>query len=145
MSLFVQKTSNAHSPFKILICFQELSKVPEVDWNIQDRDGDSPMTWAVKTGCEDVLRILLTIPSINYDIRDELNRNLAQIAVESDKESSLQCLELLCQDSRVNWNIRNSYGDTPIMHVWKYRKSMLNILMKVKNIDYQMILDNFIC
>ena len=128
-----------------MIGFQELSSVPGVDWNIKDKDGDSPMTWAVKTGCEDVLRILLTIPSINYNVRDESDRNLAQIAVESDKESSLQCLELLCQDSRVNWNIRNSYGDTPIMHVWKYRKSMLNILMKVKNIDYQMILDNFIC
>ena len=100
------------------------------------------MTWAVKTGCEDVLRILLTIPSINYNVRDdESDRNLAQIAVESDKESSLRCLELLCQDSRVNWNIRNSDGDTPIMYVWKYRKDpdMLHILMKVENIDYQML------
>ena len=99
------------------------------------------MTWAVKTGCEDVLRILLTIPTINCNVTDESGRNLAQIAVESDEESALRCLELLCQDPRVNWNIRNSNGDTPIMYVWKYRKdnNMLHILMKVENIDYQML------
>ena len=91
---------------------------------------------AVKKGHIKVLRILLTIPTLDLNVTDENGRNIALLAVECGTPNALQCLELLSRDSRVNWNIRNKNGDTPIMYTWKNKKKdMFNTLLKVPTID----------
>ena len=119
-----------------LDCVQVLSTVPGVNWNIKTNNGWAPITLAVVKGYIDILRILLTISTIDFNVTDRNGRSLAQIAVESGQPTSVQCLELLSRDSRVNWNIRNKDGDTPIMYTWKNRKSeMFKLLMNVLSID----------
>ena len=72
----------------------------------------------------DILEILLSIPTVDLNITDSDGRNIAQIAVEKDdiEEYDLQCLELLANDPRVNWNIKNADGETPIMYTMRERK-----------------------
>ena len=76
------------------------------------------------------LRVLLSVVGpLAVDI------NLAQIAVESDSEDSVECVELLSRDSRVDWNRRNESGDTPLMYCIKNNKTeMLEIIGGISGI-----------
>ena len=61
--------------------------------------------------------------------------NLAQIAVESDSDESVECVELLSRDHRVDWNRRNESGDTPLMFCIKNNKTeMLEIIGGISGI-----------
>ena len=126
-------------------CVKILRTVPGINWNIKNHEGDSPITVAIDKGSLEILKILLTIPSIDFNVQDGNGRSIAQIAVESDESpfspllnpiDCIQCVEILSRDSRVNWNIRNSSGETPIMYTWRKRKTeMFRILMNVPTID----------
>jgi len=73
---------------------------------------------------------------VDLSVTDKDGRNIAQIAVESEEENSVHCLEILCQDPRVNWNIKNLNDETPLMYTWKNRKEeMFKILKTVASID----------
>ena len=80
----------------------------------------------------DILEILLSIPTVDLNITDSDGRNIAQIAVEKDdiEEYDLQCLELLANDARVNWNIKNADGETPIMYTMRERKEEMFQILK---------------
>jgi len=115
-------------------CVKILSTVPGVDWRLESNNGLSPITQAIKLGHTEILRILLTIPSIDLNATDVTH------IVQSDTASSVQCLELLSRDSRINWNVRNAEGDTPIMYTLKNKKSeMFKILMTVPSIDFSVL------
>ena len=117
-------------------CVKVLSAVPGVNWNIKNKNNVSPLALAVQGGCIDILSILMTIPTIDFNIAEGSNKTIAQIAVESSGPNSIQCLELLSRDSRVNWNIRGPDGETPIMYAWKNRRrEMFRILMNIPTID----------
>lgn len=119
-----------------LECVKLLSAIPGINWNIKSNDGLTPMSLVLDHGRVEMLKILLTIQSIDFGITDGQNRSIAQIAVEGNTNNSLQCLELLSRESRVNWNVRNGNGETPIMYTWKNRKSeMFKILAKIPTID----------
>jgi len=116
-------------------CVKILSTVPGVDWRLESNNGLSPITLAIKLGHTEVLRILLTIPSIDLNATD-----VTHTAVKSDTASSVQCLELLSRDSRINWNVRNAEGETPIMYTLKHKKyEMFKILMTVPSIDFSVL------
>ena len=64
------------------------------------------------------LRILLSVAGpLAVDV------NIAWIAVESDGDESVECVELLSRDHRVDWNRRNESGDTPLMYCIKNNKT----------------------
>jgi len=95
------------------------------DWNVSN-DGDYPLTQAVKDGNGDILQTILSVPEPQLDLSVTLyGRNVAQIAVEKDGGDRQRCVELLSQDRRVNWNIKNSAGDTPLMFCLKNNKTHL--------------------
>ena len=48
--------------------------------------------------------------------------NIAQIAVEESEGDRQRCVELLSGDRRVDWNIKNRNGDTPVMYCLKNNK-----------------------
>ena len=76
------------------------------------------------------LRVLLSV-----DGPLAVNINLAQIAVESDSDDSVECVELLSRDPRVDWSRRNESGDTPLMYCIKNNKTeMLEIIGGISGI-----------
>ena len=90
---------------------------------------------AVFSGNADILQILLSVgePHLDLSVISPSNRNIAQLAVESYGQNSLRCVELLSRDCRVNWNIKNRHGDTPLMYCLKNNKSeMANIILEME-------------
>ena len=88
-----------------------------LDWNVKDREGRRPLTMAVDLGLADILQTILSVPESQLDlsVTDVRGRNVGQIAVESSEGDRQRCVELLCQDRRVDWNVKNKDGDTPVM------------------------------
>ena len=95
-----------------------------VDWNVRNNYGNYPLTWAIQEGRAECLQIILSVPEPHLDltVTDRDGRNIAQIAVEEDRGDSQRCLELLSGDRRVDWNIKNRNGDTPVMFCLKNNK-----------------------
>merc|ERR1711953_1014701 len=118
-------------------CVEVLRGAGDVDWNVRNF-GESPLTWAVKRGYADVLQTILSVPEPHLDlsVTDPGGRNVAQIAVEEDGAESQRCLEMLSRDRRVNWNIKNSDGDTPVMFCVKNNKiEMARCLINTPGVD----------
>ena len=88
-----------------------------VDWNARTDDGRFPLTMAVFSGSAGILETILSVgqPDLDLSVISPSNRNVAQLAVESYGLDSLRCVELLARDGRVDWSIKNRYGDTPLM------------------------------
>ena len=76
------------------------------------------------------LRVLLSVDGpLSFD------GNLVQIAVESDSDDSVECVELLSRDTRVDWSRRNESGETPLMYCIKNNKTeMLEIIGGISGI-----------
>ena len=54
----------------------------------------------------------------------------------NNKGDGLRCVELLSQDRRVNWNIKNSDGDTPLMYCLKNNEmEMVRCLINTPGVD----------
>ena len=66
-----------------------------------------------------------SVPHLNLS----RGRNIAQIAVEEEGGERLRCVEILSRDRRVEWNIKNSDGDTPIMYCLKTNKMEIFCLL----------------
>ena len=64
-----------------------------------------------------------------------LDINLARIVVESDKVDSVECVELLSRDPRVDWSRMSETGDTPLMFCIKNNKTeMVEIIGGIRGI-----------
>ena len=119
-------------------CVEVLRGAGDVDWNVRTVYGDSPLTLAVMRGYADVLQTILSVPEPHLDlsVTDERGRNVAQIAVEENGEERQRCVEILSRDRRVNWNIKNSDGDTPVMFCVKNNKiEMARCLINTPGVD----------
>ena len=114
-------------------------------------DGNYPLTMAVDWGHADILQIILSVPPphLDFSIRDYDGRNIARIVVENRglrcmeniartvvEDRRLRCMELLSGDRRVDWNIKNSDGDTPVMYCLKNNKiEMARCLINTPGVD----------
>ena len=90
-----------------------------------------------KKGLAECLQIILTVPEPHLDlsVTDSRGRNIAQIAVEKNRDSQ-RCLELLSGDRRVDWNIKNPDGETPVMYCLKNNKiEMARCLINTPGVD----------
>merc|ERR1712062_56368 len=119
-------------------CVEVLRGAGDVDWNVRTEDGESPLTMAVEDGYADVLQTILSVPEPHLDlsVTDERGRNVAQIAVEENGGDRQRCVEILSRDRRVNWNIKNSEGDTPVMFCVKNNKiEMARCLINTPGVD----------
>ena len=67
------------------------------------------------------LESLRDLLSVTGPLSEDIN--LTQIVVESDSDESVECVELLSRDHRVDWNRRNESGDTPLMYCIKNNKT----------------------
>ena len=79
------------------------------------------------------LQRLRDLLSVSGPLADDIN--LGQRAVESDSDESVECVELLSRDHRVDWNRRNESGDTPLMFCIKNNKTeMVEIIGGISGI-----------
>jgi len=101
-----------------------LRTLPNIDWNVRTDyvDYPYPLTLAVWRGYADFLQILLSVPHLDLSVTDGRGRTIAQIAVEEKAGERQRCLEILSRERRVDWNINNSDGDTPVMFCLKTNK-----------------------
>ena len=99
---------------------EALRTLPMVDWNLRTNEGFYPLTSAVQYGYTDILQTILSVPQLDLSVTTPRGRNVAQIAVEGGEGDRQRVVEILSQDRRVNWNIKNSDGDTPLMFCLKY-------------------------
>ena len=110
---------------------RRLCQAPDVSLNCPDDNGLTALHFAVKfspgssSACVSVLR--------NEKCSCPSYRNVAQLAVESYGLDSIRCVELLARDGRVDWSIKNRYGDTPLMYCMKNNKSeMAKIILEME-------------
>ena len=95
-----------------------------------DTEGFTTPAKKAKLPSIESLRILLSVAGpLSLDV------NIARIAVESDGDESVECVELLSRDHRVDWNRRNDSGDTPLMYCIKNNKTeMVEIIGGISGI-----------
>ena len=89
-------------------CVEVFRDVAAVDWNVRTNSGDYPLTWAVESGYPEILRTILSVPEPQLDVSvtDPEGRTVGQIAVEKSWGDRQRCLEILCQDQRISWDVR---------------------------------------
>ena len=118
------------------LCVDILRTLPNVDWNVRTDLGSYPLIMAVTYGYADVLQILLSVPHLDLSVTDREGRNVAQFAVEWEGGERQRCVEILSRDRRVDWNIKNSAGDTPVMFCLKTNKiEMARCLINTPGVD----------
>ena len=106
-------------------CVQLLGDTAGLDWNLQDEDGFSAVSVAVHCGRTDSLQLLLAAPHHQVDLAvlDSGGNSLVSLALENTgKGDPLKCLQLLCQEERLELNSRDEAGDTPLIHCLKAAK-----------------------
>ena len=122
-----------------LACLEILREAPRTDWNVRTNSGESALTMALLLGLPDILQFLLSVPPHRLDlsVTDPSGRNLAQIAVESEGgASAVRCVRLLSQQRRLNWNMKNREGETPVMYCLKNNKiEMARILLSTPGVN----------
>ena len=124
-----------------LDCLEALRKVKggegkerrRVDWNVSSwlGQGETPLSLAVRGGDPEVVEILLSVPSVRPGLR-----SLSLLAVESSASRAVEVVDILSRDERVDWEVRDQQGDTPILSALrKKRTDMVRILMRNPRID----------
>ena len=94
-----------------------------MEFNLRDDDGLTPLITAASSSRADILQILLSVPQPQLDltVTDDVGFNVAWCAVlgyegEEEEGDRQRCVELLCDDPRVDWNTKDpSDGDTPLL------------------------------
>ena len=71
-------------------------------------------------------------PQLDLNVTDKEGRTLAQIAVESNARDCLKCVEILLEDSRVSWNVKNKERETPLMFCRRKKKTAMALALKRK-------------
>ena len=109
-----------------------LTHIP-VDWNIRNIFGEYPIIMSLKYSEIEIFQILLSAPGIDLSVTDDIGRSIAYIAVQQyDK----RVVEILSKDNRVNWNIKDHTGDTPLMHCLAFEKiEIAQCLINIPGID----------
>ena len=100
-------------------CLEELAKIPGVNWNCKDNDGLTPLFLALHWGHPDCVRIIASQPRV--DVADKTNdgETLVEAAMKGyyeDLGACKECIQILADINEVDWNIKMSTGDTPIVH-----------------------------
>ena len=122
-------------------CVQLLREAPGLEFNLRDDDGLTPLITAASSSRADILQILLSVPQPQLDITatDDDGDNVAWCAVlgEEEERDYLRCVELLCEDPRVDWNTRDPRdGETPLLYCLEEGEvEMAKMIIKNPRVD----------
>ena len=110
---------------------RKLCNLPGIDVN-----AGNPIADALGCGSYASVEYLLQQTGLNLDVKLLGGRSVGHCAVECILSSSLKCVELLSKDPRVNWNVRNDLGETPIMVALRFKEmEMVKILLKTPGVS----------
>ena len=80
---------------------------PNIDVNIQDSNGESPLNFAMKCNFPEIVEILLAREETKLDILDE---NIEYSLLLACKNNHVECVKLFLADKRCNAEIVNNVG-----------------------------------
>ena len=119
-----------------------LTHIP-VYWNIANIFGEYPIIMSLKLCHIDIFQIILSTPGIDLSVSDVSGKHITHIALQHYDNRVQRAVELLSKDKRVNWNIKNSDGDTPLMHCLALDKiENAQCLINIPGIDLNTIDSN---
>jgi len=117
-------------------CIEKLRAVAGVDWNVVTGLGYSALMLAIQRGHFGAVEALLPVSSLDLNWYSRAGLSAALIAVQSDHVDALKILQLLCQDGRVNWNITDEKGDSPVVVALYLNKvEMFRTLVKTPGVN----------
>ena len=119
-------------------CLEELAKVPGLEWSCKDIDGQTPLYLALLNGHPDCVRIIASQPRVDVAVKTNHGQTLVEAALEDYDDEDLsngmpwhESIKILADVHEVDWNVKMSTGDTPIMHCLNHgNTNMLEILAK---------------
>ena len=115
-----------------------LAATGEVNWNIGDLAGNTPLHLALFGGDFEVAGIIMKQDNVDFSLRASLGWTVAMAAVYGE---STRCVELLAQQENCNsWNIPSDDGNTPLMEAIKWKnKDILKILLNCPRVDLNLL------
>lgn len=116
---------------------------PDIDVNKQTNHGKTPIMIAVmvydtysSSPKISFIKELLKRPELDVNINcsDKIWTSLAHLIVIN--RNALELIEMFDEDSRIDWNMLNLNGDTPIILAMKENKrDVVEALLKIKSVD----------
>ena len=67
-------------------------EVPDIEWNAENRNGESPLMVAMKRGKRDVVKLLLNTPGVNINTKDKLGNTVQDLAETKKQEEIIDLL-----------------------------------------------------
>ncbi|ORX79989.1 ankyrin [Anaeromyces robustus] len=97
------------------------------DVNSIDNDGNTPLVYAIKNNLLSIVILLVNNgASINHQLKNENNKNLLMLAIESHANEIIKFLV----DNNADINFRDESGDTPLVYLLKSNNNeMANYLI----------------
>ena len=81
------------------------------EWNMKDA-GDTPIIRAMKLEKVEAVKLLLAVEDTDVNELDRFGQSLGELAVIKNCE---EVVRIMLNDDRVNWNLINSDGDSPLL------------------------------
>jgi len=110
-----------------------LVKIPDADINFINRDGSTPLFYAIKCKQYEVIELLIKNKKVNVNY---VNQEGFTPLLYSAKFGDIDVVKILLKNTDININFINKDGYTPLMFAAKYgRFEVVKLLTKDKRID----------
>ncbi|CAG9939384.1 unnamed protein product [Clonostachys rosea f. rosea IK726] len=120
-----------HGLTKMLSCL--LLAAGKVDFDAEDTDGRTPLSWAAEKGHEAVANLLLDTGKVDVDVRDNKGRTPLLWAVEDGREA---VVKLLLDTGKIDVDVRDNKGRTPLSWaVMRGREAVIKLLLDTGKVD----------
>ena len=114
-------------------CVLVLANNPNVDWNIKDVNGLTPVYIALREGSVENFRLLMSKTGIDFQVKTNFEESLAFAAVDGGK---VECVRLLLEMNCLDWNEVNCTGDTPVIKAMRENKiKIVKLLIQSPHVD----------
>ena len=117
-------------------CVETLMAQERFDsWNVPDSYyGETPIMKAVKWNYTSIVKVLVSLDNIDYNIKNVRHDTLGHDAVWG---GNVMCVETLAAQERCQcWNVPDKFGNTPIMLALKIGKTdIVEILLRCPQVD----------
>ncbi|SCO24412.1 unnamed protein product [Fusarium fujikuroi] len=98
---------------------------PDLDPDVKDEEGQTPLSWAVRNRHKAIVKLLLFTGKVDPEVRDKGGRTLLSLAAENGDEA---IVKLLLKTGKVDPSAKDRYGRTPILWAaWKRHGAILDL------------------
>jgi ankyrin repeat protein len=110
-----------------------LAETGNVDVDLKDSEGQTPLCWAAENGHEAVVKLLVETGNVDVDSKDTWGQTPLSLAAENGHEA---VAKLLIETGNVDVDLKDSGGRTPLF--WaaaKGHEAVVKLLLKIGNVD----------